>query len=111
MTCHDKSESALIVNEMASMFISSQGGEKRKEVADKLARLEEQQVRVQRDLDLAERTLDDVRRRYGFSDLEEHSFQPVTEQKLRDLEVQQNEIVMNIGEIRATITTLSAQAT
>ena len=54
MTCRNKEESALIVNEMATLFVSRQGGTKRKEVAEKLVRLEEQQGRVQRDLDLAE---------------------------------------------------------
>jgi succinoglycan biosynthesis transport protein ExoP len=110
MTCRDKAESALIVNEMASLFVGSQGGEKRKEVADKLSRLEDQQIRVQRDLDSAERSLDDVRRRYGFTDLEEHAFQPITDKKLSDLEFQQNEVLMNISETRAIISTLAAQA-
>ncbi len=32
--------------------------------------LEENLTRIEKDLDLAERTLDDVRRRYGFTDLE-----------------------------------------
>ncbi len=73
MTCGDKEESALIVNEMASLFVGGQGGTKRKEVAEKLSRLDDEQARVQKDLDSAERSLDDVRRRYGFTDLEEHS--------------------------------------
>jgi hypothetical protein len=54
MICHDKTESALITNEMVNLFVSSQGGTKRKEVADRLAQLDEQQIRVQRDLDSAE---------------------------------------------------------
>ncbi|MBN2019119.1 MAG: polysaccharide biosynthesis tyrosine autokinase [Sedimentisphaerales bacterium] len=110
MTCGDKAESALIVNEMARLFVSSQGGEKRKDVAEKLARLEEQQIRIQRDLDQAERNIDDVKRRYGFSDLEEHAFQSVTDRKLSDLEFQENEVLMDISEIRAIINTLAMQA-
>jgi capsular exopolysaccharide synthesis family protein len=110
MTCRNKEESALIVNEMVSLFVSSQGSTKRKEVADKLAQLEEQRVRVQRDLDSAERGLDDVRRRYGFADLEEHSFEPIIDRKLNDLESQQNDLMMNISQTRAGIETLTAQA-
>lgn len=110
MTCRDKAESAIIVNEMATLFVSSQGGEKRKDVAERLARLDDQQIRVQRDLDLAERALDDVRRRYGFTDLGEHTFEPITDRKLNDLEFQQNEVMLNISQVRAAVTTLSAQA-
>ena len=110
MTCGDKEESALIVNEMASLFVNSQGGAKRKEVAEKLAQLDEEQVRVQRDLDQAERTLDDVRRRYGVTDLDEHAFQSVVEQRLNDLENQGNTLSLDISQTQASIETLAAQA-
>lgn len=110
MTCGDKGESALIVNEMVSLFVNSQGGAKRKEVAEKLAKLDEQQVRVQRDLDQAERTLDDIRRRYGFTDLEEHAFQSIIEQKLNDLDNQGNTLALDISQTRASIQNLAAQA-
>jgi len=110
MTCHSKEESALIVNEMANLFVSSQGGTKRKEIAEKLAQLENQQVRVQRELDLAERAMDDVKRRYGFTDLKEHSFQPITDVKLNDLELQQDQLAMDISETRAGIERLAIQA-
>ncbi|MGA2172180.1 MAG: polysaccharide biosynthesis tyrosine autokinase [Sedimentisphaerales bacterium] len=110
MTCHDKVESALIVNEMVSLFLINQGGTTRKDVADKLSQLETQQVRVQRDLTLAENALDDVRRRYGFADLEEHAFQSVTDTKLSDLELQQDKLVLDISETRANIEQLAAQA-
>jgi capsular exopolysaccharide synthesis family protein len=110
MTCGDKEESALIVNEMASLFVNSQGGTKRKEVAEKLAKLDDQQVRVQRELDLAERTLDDVRRRYGFTDLEEHAFQSIVEQKLNDLESQGSTLELDISQTRAATESLAAQA-
>jgi succinoglycan biosynthesis transport protein ExoP len=110
MTCGDKEESALIVNEMASLFVNSQGGTKRKEVAEKLARLDDQQVRVQRDLDSAERALDDIRRRYGFTDLEEHAFQSVLERKLEDLDNQGNILALDVSQTQAGIETLRAQA-
>ena len=110
MTCGSKEESAIIVNEMATLFVSGQGGTKRKEVAEKMARLSDQQVRVQRDLDLAERALDDIKRRYGFTDLEEHQFRPVIEQKLNDLENQGNTLALDISQIRANIESLAVQA-
>jgi polysaccharide biosynthesis transport protein len=110
MTCGSKEESAIIVNEMATLFVSSQGGTKKREVAEKMARLSDQQVRVQRDLDTAERSLDDIRRRYGFTDLEEHSFQPVVDQKLNDLENQGNTLALDISQTRANLESLTAQA-
>jgi polysaccharide biosynthesis transport protein len=110
MTCGSKEESAIIVNEMAYLFVNSQGGTKRKEVAEKMAKLSDQQVRVQRDLDTAERSLDDIRRRYGFTDLDEHQFQPVIEQKLNDLENQGNTLALDISQTRANVESLAAQA-
>jgi polysaccharide biosynthesis transport protein len=110
MTCSSKEESAIIVNEMGLLFVSGQGGTRRKEVAERLSRLSDQQVRVQRDLDLAERALDDVRRRYGFTDLEEHQFQPVIDLKLNDLENQGNTLALDVSQIRANIETLAVQA-
>ena len=74
MTCGDKNDAATITNEIASLFVSSQGGTNRKQIAEKMARLSDQQARLQRDLELAERALDDIRRRYGFADLEEHDY-------------------------------------
>jgi len=79
-------------------------------VAEKLSRLDDQQARVQKDLDLADRSLDDVRRRYGFTDLDEHNFQPVVEQKLNDLENQSNKLELDISNTRASIETLTIQA-
>jgi capsular exopolysaccharide synthesis family protein len=110
MTCGDKEESALILNEMTNMFVNSQGSTKRKEVADKLAQLDEQRARVQRDLESAERSLSDVRSRYGFFDLGEHAFEPIADGKLRALESQENDLMMNISQTRAGIETLAVQA-
>jgi len=111
MTCGSKKESALIVNEMVSLFLNIQGGKKKEEVAAKLAGLEAQRLRVDQNLKQAEDALDDVRQRYGFTDLEEHAFQPVIERKLADLENQENELKMNISQTAEGITRLQAQAT
>ncbi len=110
MTCKDAREAALIVNEMVSMFISSQGSSKRAEVTEKLVRLEAQKTRVQRELDAAENALDEVRARWGFADLDERSYRSVLEDKLRDLETEQNDLVMSISQIKANIGTLEKQA-
>jgi len=110
MTCKDAREAALIVNEMVNMFISSQGSSKRAEVTKKLSSLETQRTRVQRDLDSAESALDEVRTQWGFGDLEERTYRTVLEDKLRDLETEQNDLGMSISQIRANIGTLEKQA-
>jgi capsular exopolysaccharide synthesis family protein len=110
MTCGDKKESALIVNEMVSLFLSGQGSSKRKEVADKLSQLGVRQVSIQRDLDLSDQELDNVRRRYGFADLEEHAFQPILDTKLARLESDQSQLMMDISETRAAMERLAVQA-
>jgi len=111
MTCGDSEESALIVNEMIDLFIASQGSTKKAEVAARLARLEDQRVRLQRDLTSAEDALDDVRKRWGFTDLEEHDFQHTITLKLNKLEIERDDRLLEMNQIKANIETLKRQAT
>ncbi|UCF00387.1 MAG: polysaccharide biosynthesis tyrosine autokinase [Planctomycetota bacterium] len=109
MTCGDPTEAALIVNEMVALFLESQGGKKRAEVADKLARLTPQRDSVQRELDAAERALDDVRTAFGLTDLEERQgqrFQHTITLRLNDLELQQNDLTLEISQVQADIENL-----
>lgn len=100
MTCGNKNDAATITNEIASQFVSSQGGTRRKEVAEKLARLDDQQTRIQRDLDQAERTLDDVRHRYGFTDLEEHDYpHPITVRLIR-LQNEEDDCALDVNQLQ-----------
>jgi len=110
MTCGDKEEAAAIVNEMQNLFLASQGTAKRGEAADRLAKLEDQRVRVQRDLKAADDALEDVRRSSRFTDLSEHNFQSATDRKLEDLEISQNKLVQDIQQIQANIGNLEKQA-
>ena len=110
MICGNKTEAALIVNEMLDLFLHSQGSAMRADVTVKLAGLEGQRVRVQRDLNAADDSLDEVRRRWGFANLERGSFRHTITEKLRDLELQQNNLVMQIREVQASIETLRRQA-
>jgi len=111
MTCGDKAESALIVNEMVRLFLASQGSTKKEDIAEKLARLDEQRIRVQRDLAAAQKALDDVRRRWGFTDLEERNFQNTITLKLNQLETERDELVLDIQTLQTNIETLKKQAT
>lgn len=79
---------------------------KKAEIAAKLATLENQRVRVQRDLNVAERALAEVRDRWGFSDLEEHSYpHPVTE-RLNRLQREKDDLVLEISQLQANIKNL-----
>ncbi|MHC4418441.1 MAG: right-handed parallel beta-helix repeat-containing protein, partial [Planctomycetota bacterium] len=74
---------------------------KRKKIVKKLQALTEQQDNVQRDLDLAEKALNEVRMASGFTDLEERSYpHPVTE-RLNRLQQQRDDLVLEISEARA----------
>ncbi|MHC4575763.1 MAG: hypothetical protein ACYS76_16865, partial [Planctomycetota bacterium] len=93
MTCGKKNEAALIVNEMVGLFLNSQGTKEKEEIGNKLANLREQQRSVERGLRVADDALDEVRERYGITDLEQFTgryFQHTVELKLNDLELEQN---------------------
>jgi succinoglycan biosynthesis transport protein ExoP len=114
MTWRNARESATIVNEMLDLFLARQGSTKREDVADRLARLEEQRVRVQRDLDAAERSLSDVREAWGITDLEQpvgRYFKHTITLRLDDLELQQNELLLGIRQTQADIENLRELAT
>jgi len=110
MTAGDRAETALIVNEMIDLFVASQGSSRKEEIANKLARYEDQRLRVQRDLDAAEKSLDEVRTRYGFIDLGERNFQDTVSLKLDNLEIEQNQLFLQIKEVQAGVEALKRQA-
>jgi len=113
MTCADKEESALIVNEMAEMFVASRVSTSRAEVVEKLASLRNQRDSVQRDLNAAEAELDEVRARFGITDLEPRVgryFQHTITLRLNDLELEQNRLLLQIRQLQALIGTLGRLA-
>lgn len=118
MTCRDDRESALIVNEMLDLFLASQGGSKREEVAGKLARLEDQRVRIQRDLDTANKSLDELRTAWGITDIISGGtsgagryWQNTITMRLNDLELKKIELDLMVKETQASIKNLERLAT
>ena len=103
MTCGDRAESALIVNEMVDMFLALQGSTKRAGVADRLAQLTAQQNSLQRDLDAAEKSLQDVRTASGLTDLEQRYFQHTVTLALNQLQLMENELLLQIGEAQSNM--------
>jgi capsular exopolysaccharide synthesis family protein len=115
MTCRDAKESALIVNEMVELFIASQRSTKKADIAEKLARLQDQKDNIQRDLDAAERALGEVRDRWNITNLEEYTGRGYQQNaitvRLNDLELEQNELNLQIKQLQADVENLAKLAT
>jgi succinoglycan biosynthesis transport protein ExoP len=115
MTCGKAAEAALIVNEMVELFISSQRSTKRSDIAEKMARLQDQRDNIQKDLDAAERALGEVRDRWGISGLEDYADryyqQPTITLTLNNLEVEQNQLAVQIRQLQADMDSLGRLAT
>ncbi len=115
MTCRSDKESADIVNEMLDLFLASQGGTKREEIASKLARLEDQRARVQRDLDQANKSLDELRTAWGITDIETGAgyryFQHTITIRLNDLELKKTELDLAVKQIQANLKNVERLAT
>jgi len=103
MGCADAKEAALIVNEMVDLFLASQGSKSRRDIALKLAGLDTQRLRVTRELETAEKGLDDVRKRYGFTNLEESNYADTFTIRLNELLKDEDKLVLQISELSASI--------
>ena len=106
MACENAMEAALIVNETVDLFLRKQRDTKKAEIAAKLTELENRRRSVQRDWDLAEQALADVRTASGFTDLEEHSYPHPVTVRLNRLELERDNCVLEIKEVQANIENL-----
>ncbi len=114
MTCRDAREAKEIVDEMVRLFIARQGSVERGKVNDELVKLEDQRDRVKRELDAADRGLDDVRTRWGITDLAMpagRNFQHTITLRLNDLELEKSQLELGIGQLSADIGNLKDLAT
>jgi succinoglycan biosynthesis transport protein ExoP len=114
MTCRDATEAAKIVNEMVRLFIARQTSFEKDKVSDELIMLEERQARVKAELDAADKGLDDVRERWGITDLDMpagRNFQHTITLKLNDLELEKSRLELGIRQLSADIANLKDLAT
>ncbi|MBN1804097.1 MAG: polysaccharide biosynthesis tyrosine autokinase [Sedimentisphaerales bacterium] len=114
MTCRNAKEAADIVNEMVRLFLARQAGVERKKVSDELVMLEERKTRVKAELDAADRGLDEVRERWGITDLAipaGSNVQHTITLKLNDLELEKNSLELGIRQLSANISNLQELAT
>ena len=114
MTCTAAREAADIVNEMLSLFLATRGDTEQQEISRKLQGLEDQRFRVQRELDAANKGLDDIRANNNLTDLEQPAgryFQHTITIRLNSLELQKNELDLAIKQLQADIGNLQELAT
>jgi capsular exopolysaccharide synthesis family protein len=114
MTCSAAREAADIVNEMLSLFLATRGDTERQEISKKLKGLEDQRLRVQSELDAANKGLDDIRAAYNLTDIEQpvgRYFQHTITIRLNSLELQKNELDLAIKQLQADIGNLQKLAT
>ena len=109
MTASNAAEAALILNEMVDMFIASQGSDKKRQVAARLAKRQEELVRVQRELNLADQQLDQIRATGGFLDLERDRFRDIVTERLNSLQLEENAIDLQMGQLEGSIARYEAQ--
>jgi len=110
MTCGSADESAEIVNEMVDLFIGSQRDTAVSGVRNKLVELEKRRNSLERELDLAEKALDDVRANTGLTDLEQHNFQDAITLRLNTLDQEEQDLRLDVTELQTAIGTLEERA-
>ncbi|MHC4543241.1 MAG: polysaccharide biosynthesis tyrosine autokinase [Planctomycetota bacterium] len=113
MACRDAEESADIVNEMATLFLTSYGIKKQAEVTDKLAELYDRRDSVQLELAANEKSMEEVRKRFKIIDIERpryRAFQHTITLRLNQLELEQNNLTLLIKQTEADIENLKRLA-
>jgi len=114
MTCRSDKEAALIVNEMLDMFLATQGSTKQAEITSRLAKLDEERTRIQRDLDQANKSLDEVRAAWGITELDLPTgryYQHTITLRLNALELDKSDLILQIKQAQADIRNLEELAT
>ena len=115
MTCGVAREAADIVNEMATLFVGSQGVQKRTEIQDTLTQLETRRKQVQAELDTANDSLDRVRTKWGITDVGSQSGAYMNQHpvvvKFNQLQMQEEELIQAISQMESTTASLEALAT
>ncbi len=110
MKCHDKKESALIVNEMLDLFLKGQQDIATRDVREQLAKRTDQQRRLRGELQQANDTLETIRKGTEFTNLGGRGFRGYLDYKLSGLENMKNELQSNVAQIESFVTTLRVRA-
>jgi capsular exopolysaccharide synthesis family protein len=114
MICRSPEEAALIVNEMVEWFVASRGQTTRGEVEARIRSLEDRRRTVEREVREAETALEEVRKRWGFADLqggERRFFQHTSTLKAQNLELQYEDLTIQMAQIQAAVAEFNDLAT
>ncbi len=114
MTCRDAGEAADIVNEMLDLFLKKRGATEKGEVSQRLIELENQKANIEKELTVAEASLETLRKDSGITDLEMpvgRNFQHTITLTLNNLELQKTELELAIKQLKADIGNLQRLAT
>ncbi len=106
MTCANPTEAALIVNEMARLFVTQHGETEKADISQKLVELTARQADVEKDMNASELAMQEIRKKTGISDLERPSgryFQHTITLRLNDLELQESQLSLSIKQLQADI--------
>ncbi len=110
MKCHDKKESALIVNEMLDLFIKEQHDIATRDVRLQLAKRTDQRRRLRGELQQAEDALEAFRKGTAFTNLGVQSFRGYLDTKLSNLETINNQLQNEIAMLNSFVMTLRVRA-
>jgi succinoglycan biosynthesis transport protein ExoP len=110
MKCHDKKESALIVNEMLDLFLKAQQDIATRDLRLQLEKRTDQQRRLRLELQQAESTLDTIRKGTEFANLGEQRFRDYLDMKLTSLEAMNTQLQNDTAQLESIITTLRVRS-
>jgi uncharacterized protein involved in exopolysaccharide biosynthesis len=102
MTCRERVEAALIVNEMVDLFLSLQENRAKEEIARKLSTLEMRRTAIQNEIRRAEQAMDDVRQRFGFFAIDEQNYTPLITRMIR-LQEERDNCLLDIRQLQTKI--------
>ncbi len=111
MTCGNKQEAALIVNETVDLFLTKQREDATRNLRAQLGERQAQKEELNKDLRQAQNTLRDIRGATQFSDVASTgNFESYLSQKLQDVEIQFNERESNISRAERQVEILRQRA-
>lgn len=110
MTCGNKQEAALIVNETVDLFLTKQREDATRDIRAQLGERQAQKEELNKDLRQAQNTLRDIRGATQFSDVASGNFESYLSEKLQDVEIQFNELESNISRTERQVEILRQRA-
>jgi capsular exopolysaccharide synthesis family protein len=113
MTAGNAEESAVIVNKMVDLFLSTQTAVEQNKITEKLKPLNKQRDSIQKDLDSANEGLAKIRNNAGILDIdmpETTNFRHTITEILQELDIQQMNLDMALQQLNADITNLQRLA-